>query len=170
LLAQGNGLVSLAEQLIAAKLNVLNGAPVPASVADAIAQADALIKNAASPNSIPPVGDGYLSPSATASLTSELESYNSGMVGGTVFCPGQTRSPPSPPAPPSVPCVYIVDYWMSHPAAWPAAATNLTLGDVSYSKAQLLQILSQAAQVRWFGVFGGAALHAPQAQRHCSAV
>ncbi|HKI06001.1 MAG TPA: hypothetical protein VKK31_28745 [Thermoanaerobaculia bacterium] len=74
--AQGNGLISLAHQLIAAKLNIANGAN-DSSVAAAVAAADALIGNLV----IPPVGSGSLAPSATSSLTATLTSFNEGSLG-----------------------------------------------------------------------------------------
>jgi hypothetical protein len=72
----GNGLVSLAHQLIAAKLNVANGAD-PTAVAAAIAAADALIGGLY----IPPVGSGLLAPSATSDLNDTLTQYNEGGTG-----------------------------------------------------------------------------------------
>jgi hypothetical protein len=74
--AQGNGLLSLAHQLIAAKLNIANGAD-GTSVAAAIAAADALIGNLV----IPPAGAGSLPSSATSSLTGTLDSFNNGLIG-----------------------------------------------------------------------------------------
>jgi len=74
--AQGNGLIILAHQLIAAKLNVAHGAD-PADAAQAIADADAMIGSLA----IPPVGSGYLSPSQTSELTDSLTEYNEGTIG-----------------------------------------------------------------------------------------
>ena len=74
--AVGNGLISLAHQLIAAKLNVANGAN-DASVAAAIASADALIGGLV----VPPVGAGSLAPAATSALTSVLDSFNQGAIG-----------------------------------------------------------------------------------------
>jgi hypothetical protein len=65
---QGNGLVALAHQLIAAKLNVACGA---ASV-DAIADADALIGSLV----VPPVGAGFLETSATSDLVAALDAFN----------------------------------------------------------------------------------------------
>ena len=70
----GNGLISLAHQLIAAKLNAANGAFVPTGVATAIADADTLIGALV----VPPVGSGYLAPSATSALTTTLDTYNKG--------------------------------------------------------------------------------------------
>ena len=72
----GNGLIALAHQLIAAKLNILAGASNSA-VADDIAAADALIGGLV----VPPVGTGYLSPSTTSGLTKILGDFNSGVIG-----------------------------------------------------------------------------------------
>jgi len=80
---RGNGLVSLAKQLIAAKLNQANGACVPTGVAAAITQADALIGGL----KVPPVGTGSLSPSTTSALTTILDNYNNGRApGGPAHC------------------------------------------------------------------------------------
>ncbi len=73
---QGNGLISLAHQLIAAKLNIQAGAD-PTAAAAAIASADALIGGLV----IPPVGAGYIHPSQTSSLTQTLDDYNNGIIG-----------------------------------------------------------------------------------------
>jgi hypothetical protein len=72
----GNGLVALAHQLIAAKLNVANGAD-DSAIAGAIVAADALIGGLV----VPPVGTGTLAPSATSTLTSTLDSFNQGVIG-----------------------------------------------------------------------------------------
>jgi hypothetical protein len=72
----GNGLVSLAHQLIAAKLNIASGADGSA-VASAIASADALIGGLV----VPPVGAGSLPTSATSALNATLTSYNEGTTG-----------------------------------------------------------------------------------------
>jgi hypothetical protein len=74
--AGGNGLIALAHQLIAAKLNVANGADDTA-VASAIEAADALIGGLV----VPPVGAGFLAPSTTSALTGTLASYNEGATG-----------------------------------------------------------------------------------------
>jgi hypothetical protein len=71
-----NGLIALADQLIAAKLNIANGAD-PTDVAAAIAAADALIGGLI----IPPVGAGFLDPSATNELWWTLMNYNAGETG-----------------------------------------------------------------------------------------
>ncbi|KUG08500.1 hypothetical protein ASU33_10080 [Solirubrum puertoriconensis] len=75
---KGNGLVSLAHQLIAAKLNVANGTN-PAAISTSINQADALIGNRNILNG------GYLAPSATSTLTDKLDAYNNGKL-GTPHC------------------------------------------------------------------------------------
>lgn len=72
----GNGLIALAHQLIAAKLNIANGTPA-AAVSSAVADADALIGSLV----IPPIGTGSLPSSATSALTATLASYNEGTIG-----------------------------------------------------------------------------------------
>jgi hypothetical protein len=72
----GNGIVALAHQLIAAKLNIANGADGSA-IQSSINAADALIGGLV----IPPVGSGYLSSSATSALTTALTNYNEGATG-----------------------------------------------------------------------------------------
>lgn len=80
---QGNGLVSLSHQLIAAKLNAASGASVPVSVQTAIASADALIGGLV----VPPVGSGVLAPASTSALNTTLDQYNQGLTpGGPSHC------------------------------------------------------------------------------------
>ncbi|HTM22586.1 MAG TPA: myxococcus cysteine-rich repeat containing protein, partial [Kofleriaceae bacterium] len=67
----GNGLISLAHQLIAAKLNVAAGAPDD-DIADTIAEADALIGDLV----VPPIGDGFLDPADTSALNDALTAFN----------------------------------------------------------------------------------------------
>ena len=74
--AKGNGLIALAHQLIAAKLNIANGAP-DTDVAAAISDADTLIGSLV----IAPVGNGYLSPADTSALTETLTQFNEGTIG-----------------------------------------------------------------------------------------
>jgi len=74
--AQGNGLVILAHQLIAAKLNIANGAD-PADAAPAIADADAMIGSLV----ISPVGNDYLPSGQTSELVEALTEYNEGTIG-----------------------------------------------------------------------------------------
>jgi len=79
---KGNGLVSLAHQLIAAKLNVANGGTCATATAD-IAAADAMIGSL----TVPPVNTSTssLSTSSTSALVSKLDNFNRGLVAG---CPG----------------------------------------------------------------------------------
>lgn len=75
--ASGNGLIALAHQLIAAKLNIASGAAHPSDVDQAIADADTLIGGLV----IPPVGSGFLKPAVTSALTTALANYNEGVTG-----------------------------------------------------------------------------------------
>jgi hypothetical protein len=84
--AAGNGLISLAHQLITAKLNIANGASAPASVLTAIINADALIGGLV----CPPVGGGFLAPGSTSSLTNTLDQFNNGITG-----PGHCTTTPA---------------------------------------------------------------------------
>jgi hypothetical protein len=81
--ASGNGLIILAHQLIAAKLNIANGADGSAIAAD-IAAADALIGSLV----VPPVGSGSLSAGATSGLVTSLNNYNTGLT-GPGHCPSE---------------------------------------------------------------------------------
>ena len=69
----GNGLLSLAHQLIAAKLNVANGADA-SSINATIAHADSLIGALV----VPPVGGGTLPTSTTSADTDTLDTWNNG--------------------------------------------------------------------------------------------
>jgi hypothetical protein len=73
---KGNGLISLAHQLIAAKLNIANGASASA-ISATIAAADAMIGSLV----VPPSGTGYLDPSVTSALNDALTNYNEGITG-----------------------------------------------------------------------------------------
>jgi len=79
--AVGNGLISLAHQLITAKLNICNGSN-PANIAATIAAADALIGGLV----VPPVGGGFLAPASTSALTQTLDDWNNGLIPGVVSC------------------------------------------------------------------------------------
>jgi hypothetical protein len=74
--AQGNGLIFLAHQLIAAKLNIAAGAD-GSSVATTIADADALIDGLV----IPPIGSGFIDPADASGLTETLDQFNNGNLG-----------------------------------------------------------------------------------------
>jgi hypothetical protein len=83
--ANGNGLISLAHQLIAAKLNICNGSD-PTNISATIAAADALIGGLV----IPPVGAGSLAPASTSALTQTLDDWNNGIIPGVVSCATKT--------------------------------------------------------------------------------
>ncbi len=72
----GNGLIALAHQLMAAKLNIANDAS-PKPIASAIADADRLIKD----HVVPPVGNGFLGTSVTSALVQQLDDFNNGRSG-----------------------------------------------------------------------------------------
>jgi hypothetical protein len=74
--AGGNGLIILAHQLAAAKMNIANGAD-GSSINASISAADAMIGNLV----IPPVGAGNLSPASVDALKTALENYNLGVTG-----------------------------------------------------------------------------------------
>jgi hypothetical protein len=74
--ARGNGLLILAHQLIAAKLNIAGGADAT-SIASTLGAADALIGNLVAP----PVGSGSLSPASVNALATALAQYNNGLLG-----------------------------------------------------------------------------------------
>ena len=82
--AAGNGLISLAHQLIAAKLNIAMGAVAPAVTLAAISAADAMIGSLV----IPPIGSGFLTPGTTSHLTDVLEAFNAEEGKGTIPCNG----------------------------------------------------------------------------------
>jgi len=79
----GNGLISLAYQLIAAKLNIANGADGTA-VSGTLSSADVMIGGLI----VPPVGSGVLAPGSTGALTATLDGYNNGLIG-----PGSCETP-----------------------------------------------------------------------------
>jgi len=72
-----NGLVQLAHQLIAAKLNVMLGAEPPAEVAAAITRADALIGSLV----VLPIGSDNLPLCRVWPLVSTLRLFNEGFIG-----------------------------------------------------------------------------------------
>lgn len=80
---RGNGALSLARQIIAAKLNVAAGAsPVAAS----LVSADALLLNLA-PGRLPPLGSAFAAPYSVSSYVSTLDAYNRGVLGPPACVP-----------------------------------------------------------------------------------
>ena len=72
---RGNGLVLLAHQEIAAKLNIASGAD-GSCIEQTLADADALIADLL----VPPVGTGYLRPADVSALADTLDDYNEGAL------------------------------------------------------------------------------------------
>ena len=73
--SKGNCLLGLAHQLIAAKLNLANGATNCPELAQAISNADAMIGSLV----VPPIGSGFIKcEEAISSLTRALDVYNNG--------------------------------------------------------------------------------------------
>lgn len=91
---RGNGLLILAHQLIATKLNIAAGAD-PSCIQETIAEADALIGDLV----IPPVGDGYLRPRDAAPLAGILGDFNGGGMCAPA-CEGQPEATATPVAAP----------------------------------------------------------------------
>ena len=83
----GNGLISLAHQLITTKLDGCSTSDLTPVLAT-IAAADALIGNLV----VPPVGGGFLAPGTTTALTETLDDYNNGLLGGVANCPTPVRA------------------------------------------------------------------------------
>jgi len=86
--AAGNGAISLAHQLIAAKLNICQGAD-PTAAVSCIATADAMIATCGA-DKLPPLGTCSLTPGSTSATTQCLDNYNSGLTG-----PGHCVSTPT---------------------------------------------------------------------------
>jgi hypothetical protein len=84
---RGNGLLILAHQEIAAKLNIANGAD-GSCIQQTLADADALIGNLV----IPPIGNGYLRPRDVSPTAGILGDYNE----GNLCAPSCDNSSPSP--------------------------------------------------------------------------
>jgi len=94
---RGNGILILAHQEIAAKLNIANGAD-GSCIQQTLADADALIGNLV----IPPIGNGYLRPRDAAPLAGILGDYNEGnLCAPSCESEGSPTPGPSPrPRPP----------------------------------------------------------------------
>lgn len=78
--AKGNGLISMAHQLIAAMLNVANGAD-STNIQATIDSADLLISSSCAGDPVPPIGGCSISPGTTSPTNDTLDSYNNGNLG-----------------------------------------------------------------------------------------
>lgn len=84
----GNGALSMAHQLIAAKLNFCQGAN-PAAVSACVNAADALLAGCGG-DRLPPLGTCFLAPASTTGNTQCMDDYNNGVTG-----PGHCVSTPT---------------------------------------------------------------------------
>ena len=71
--AAGNGLISMAHQLIATKLNIASGAD-PTPISAEVASTDALIGALV----VPSIGAGFLAPAICSPHTQALDDFNTG--------------------------------------------------------------------------------------------
>jgi hypothetical protein len=74
--ARGNGLIIIAHQLIAAELNIAQGAD-PSDVDTVLDDSHTLIGSQV----VPPVGSGDIHPGTSSPLTQVLDDYNNGLIG-----------------------------------------------------------------------------------------
>jgi hypothetical protein len=74
--ANGNGLISLAQQLIFTKLNLICHNSEPSCIQQTINDSDTLIDHLI----IPPFGNGFLPPQAVSNLVTILHQYNLGLL------------------------------------------------------------------------------------------
>jgi hypothetical protein len=72
----GNGLVALAHQLIATKLNLICQNADTSCIQQTVNDADQIIDGLI----IPPIGNGFLQPSAVSNLVMMLTQYNEGLM------------------------------------------------------------------------------------------
>ena len=93
-----NGLVSLAHQEIATKLNIANGAD-SSCIQQILAAADSLIGNLI----VPPVGDGFLPSAEVSGYVTGLTRYNEGYLCSPHCVPPPGPTPRSQPTPPPRP-------------------------------------------------------------------
>jgi hypothetical protein len=92
---RGNGLLILAKQEIAAKLNIANGAD-GSCILQTLADADALIGDLV----IPPIGNGHLRTRDVSPIAGILASYNAGnMCAPSCDNGGGSRTPTPRPRP-----------------------------------------------------------------------
>ncbi len=95
-----NGVVALAQQEIAAKLNIASAAEA-SCIMQTLSEVDSLIGNLV----VPPVGHGFLNPHVVAAYVSTLRLYNEGYLCAPSCSPypSQTASPFPRPRPTPAP-------------------------------------------------------------------
>ncbi len=87
----GNGLVSLAHQLITTLLNGCSTSDLT-PIQPTINLAQSLIFSLGGLKVPPVVPSGFLSPASTSDLTETLDDYNNGLLGGVANCPTGVRT------------------------------------------------------------------------------
>jgi hypothetical protein len=81
-----NSLLTLAQQVLAAELNIAGGANPPASVTQALQQANAGLSASISGSGTVVISQGSLTKSQISSLTNTLSRFNEGRLGGGITC------------------------------------------------------------------------------------
>jgi hypothetical protein len=136
----GNGLIDLAHQLIAAELNIANGAD-PSSIQATIDLANAMIGNLV-------VGTDTLPTSQTSPLVAALDAFNTGTTG-----PGHCPTPTPTPTPCAVAEAYGVyalysPYYATITLGWGpvpgAAAYQLLLDGTPFTGVEAVNQFGQA--------------------------
>jgi len=134
---EGDATYILAYQLIAAKLNVANGADVD-EIELTIKEADAWL-------STHPLGSDPSDPDREQgiALAETLDNYNNGLLGPS-HCEDEILELKVLEIPNPETCTFSMDYWRDHPDVWPAEA--ITIGGVTSTKVDAITILEQVPQ------------------------
>jgi len=134
---EGDATYILAHQLIAAKLNVTNGADSN-GLGDTIKNADAwLTANILGSDPTDPARAQGIA------LAEMLDDFNNGLSGPS-HCEDEILLLELVETPNPETCTFSMDYWRDHPDVWPAEA--ITIGGVTSTKAEAITILEQAPQ------------------------
>jgi hypothetical protein len=81
-----NSLLTLAQQVLAAELNIAGGATAPASVTQALQQANAGLASISASGTVNLAANASLTKSKISSLTNTLSRFNEGRLGGGISC------------------------------------------------------------------------------------
>ena len=134
---EGDATYILAHQLIAAKLNVANGAESN-GLGDTITDADAwLTANIFGSDPTDPARAQGIA------LAEVLDDFNNGLLGPS-HCADEILELEILEIPNPEMCTFSMDYWRDHPDVWPAEA--ITIGGVTSTKAEAIAIMEQAQQ------------------------
>ena len=134
---KGDATYILAYQLIAAKLNVANGADLD--------EIDVTIEEADDWLSAHPLGSDPSDPDREEGilLAETLDNYNNGLLGPS-HCEDEILELEVLEIPNPETCTFSMDYWRDYPDVWPAEA--ITIGGVTSTKVEAITILEQAPQ------------------------